>query len=67
MERNFYCPVCGEKTLKENPYNDTFEVCPNCNWGMDSNQNREPDLKGYYNKMSLNEAKQAYKEGREIY
>lgn len=55
------CPVCGETEVYD------FQTCTNCGWGNDIVQHRFPDMKDGDNTMSLNEARQAYKEGREIY
>lgn len=52
------CPVCGEEV-------DKFDICDNCNWHNSGSQEKETDLKGP-NKMSLKEAKEAYKNGKEI-
>lgn len=55
------CPVCKEYSFVE-----PFEDCPVCGWCNDVVQEVEPDWKGCGNTMSLNEAKQAYAEGREV-
>lgn len=50
------CPVCGEEV-------DLFDICDNCGW-----QNSGP-LEGTAkgpNKMSLQEAKEAYKKGEKV-
>lgn len=54
------CPVCGKEDVEE------FDICSTCNWENDLIQLDEPDYKGGANKMSLNEAKIAYKEGKPI-
>lgn len=64
--KKYKCPCCGNYTFPEEVGN-TFEVCEICNWEDDLVQLRNPDFKGGANKMSLNEARQAYKEGREIF
>ena len=43
-----------------------FEICE-CGWQNDPLQFDNPNYKGGANEMSLNEAKRAYKEGKEIY
>lgn len=52
------CPVCNHEV-------DTYEICENCGY-----QNSGPDegLDGPLgpNKMTLREAREAYREGREI-
>ena len=56
------CPVC-----KKHDFTEPFEDCPVCGWCNDVVQEGKPDWKKCGNFMSLNEAKQAYKEGKEIY
>lgn len=53
------CPVCGEEPLA------AFEIC-GCGWQNDPVQYDDPDYSGGANRMSLNEARKAYAEGREI-
>ncbi len=53
------CAVCGSDV-------DRFDICDTCGWQDDGVQNDSPDYKGGANKMSLTEAKQAYKEGKQI-
>ena len=63
-EKEFYQiirPVCGKYEFKE-----PFEDCPICNWENDNVQTEFPDWAGCGNIMSLNEARKAYAEGREI-
>ena len=43
-----------------------FCTCKCCGWCDDPAQREHPDLKDMENKMSLNEARKAYKEGRPI-
>ena len=62
MEEKIKCPVCGKFEFEER---DDFEVCDVCYWENDDLQRRNPDMSGA-NRMSLNEAKKAYKEGRQI-
>ena len=58
-EYRIQCPVCGEHML------DSYEIC-DCGWQNDPIQTKDPDFKGGANRMSLNEAKVAYKKGRPI-
>ena len=58
----YLCPVCGKYSFVE-----PFEECPVCNWTFDVYQEDYPDSKNCGNIMSLNEAKQAYKEGKKIH
>ena len=56
------CPVCNKHIFKQR-----FINCPICNWCNEELQEEHPDVGKMDNIMSLNEAKQAYKEGKEIY
>lgn len=58
MNLEIDCPVCGEST-------DKYDICDNCGWQNSGPNEKETDRSGP-NKMSLNEARKAYKEGREI-
>lgn len=49
------CPCCG-KTLV-----DEYEICDVCEWENDPIQFDHPERAGGANKMSLNEARKAYK------
>lgn len=57
------CPVCGKYEFESH---NCFDVCEICNWEDDAVQENNPDYKGGANKMSLNEAKAAYKAGMQI-
>lgn len=65
MEKNeeYICPVCGKYYFEEYA---SFAECPVCGWTDDCVQRRHPDWEGCANDMSLNQARQAYKEGRKI-
>ena len=54
------CPVCGKSELEE------YEICEFCKWENDFQQLEHPDRKGCANRMSLNEAKEAYKAGKPV-
>ena len=54
------CPVCGEHEFEES---GGYEICPVCGWEDDALQEAQPDYEGGANKMSLNQAKEAYKNG----
>lgn len=43
-----------------------MEICPVCDWQNDLVQLAHPDWEGCANRMSLNQAKQAWAEGRQI-
>ncbi len=57
------CPVCGKFRF---PQKGSFEFCEVCGWQDDWFQEHNPDEDCCANIMSLNEARQAYAEGREI-
>ena len=61
----YQCPCCGFLTLDEEPPG-TFDICTVCGWEDDNVQFDDPDFAGGANTMSLNEAKKAYHEGREV-
>ena len=63
MEIEHVCPVCGKYMFEEE---DSFDYCPVCGWGDDKFQEENPDYKGGYNRMSLNQAREAYANGKEI-
>ncbi len=52
------CPVCGEEV-------DMFDICDNCNYQNSGPDEKETDVNGP-NKMSLKEAREAYRKGEEI-
>lgn len=64
MEQKRKCKCCGEMTIDED---DMFDICDNCGWESDPIQEENPDYKGGANQMSLNEAKEAYKQHRRVY
>ena len=63
MNKKLICPCCGKYYFTEA---DFYEICPVCGWEDDSLQRDEPDYKGGANKMSLNEARKAWAEGRRV-
>lgn len=62
--KKYKCPVCGKYEFKQE---DDFGVCHHCMWENDGIQNHNPDYAGGANKMSLNEARKAYKEGKKVF
>ena len=62
MAKKIKCPVCGKGELVYDG-----DVCEICGWFHDVVQEKNPDEKDCENEMSLNEARKAYAEGREIY
>ena len=62
MSKEVLCPVCHKYTFKGGT-----EQCPICNWTHWYYQEEHPDRKNMDNIMSLNEAREAYAKGEEIY
>ena len=54
------CPVCGKAHV------DEYDICEVCNWENDPVQLVNPDLAVGANRMSLNQAREAYNAGRPI-
>ncbi|PSH21606.1 hypothetical protein B7R74_09955 [Yersinia pseudotuberculosis] len=63
MSDEYSCPCCGSKTIDNL---GDYEICPICKWEDDPIQSKKPDYVGGANKMSLNEAKEADKQGRKV-
>lgn len=55
------CACCNSAEV------DFYGICDVCGWQNDLLQNKKADYKGGANEMSLNEAKKAYEEGKEIF
>ncbi len=60
-KRESLCPVCNKHMFTTGD-----EYCPVCDWCHSFLQENHPDDKKMDNIMSLNEARQAFKEGKEI-
>lgn len=58
MEYDMDCPCCGSQV-------EMFDICEVCDWQNSGPKEDEYRLGGP-NKMSLNEAREAYKEGRKV-
>lgn len=58
---NRACPVCGCE-IENHPY----ALCDNCGWECDPFLEKRPDYAGGPNKMSLNQAREAYKKGEPV-
>lgn len=63
MAESHKCPICGKYEFE---HRNCMDICDICDWCDDAVQEDNPDYKGGANKMSLNEARKAYKEGRQI-
>lgn len=57
------CPVCGKLQFTQE---NSFEICPACNWKDDADQQEYPDEENRANRMSLNQAKEAWKNGQRV-
>ena len=57
------CPVCGKYYFE---YENSFEGCPVCGWLVNKYQEDYPDEDRLANKMSLNQARAAYKAGKPV-
>lgn len=57
------CPVCGTVAF---PFQGSYDVCPKCGWVNETFQEENPDEDGGVNFMSLNQARQAWREGKPI-
>ena len=62
MAEKVKCPVCGKSEFDER---DNIDICPICYWENDDYQIRHPDKSGA-NRMSLNEARAAYRAGKKV-
>lgn len=56
----YTCPVCGKAAVQE------YDICNICGWENDPVQSWKPTLPGGANRMSLEEAKEAYRKGMPI-
>lgn len=61
MEKKYKCECCGNYTLPE-PSSGTDYICPVCFWEDDGVQLRNPNYAGGANKVSLNQARENYKQ-----
>jgi hypothetical protein len=57
------CKCCG---IGEIPEYEHFDICDVCNWESDGLQEDNPDYADGANKISLNEAREAFKSGKKV-
>lgn len=57
------CPVCGQYEFE---MEDDYDICNVCGWENEKYQITHPDEEGGANRMSLNQAKKAWAEGKPI-
>jgi len=60
VRREITCPVCGKKNL------DEYETCKVCGWINDPYQVSHPDSESGSNRVSLNKAKEIYRQSGRI-
>ena len=64
MRVKHVCPVCGKYTF---PECNSFDICEICNWEDDADQEENPDEEDGANHMSLNQAREAWAKGEEVW
>lgn len=57
-EFNINCPVCGKKV-------ETFDICEHCGYQNSGQKEKEGDSQGP-NKLTLKEAREAYRKGEKV-
>lgn len=57
MEDNHKCLVCGKFNFEED---NSLEICEVCGWQDDAIQTENPNYVGGANKVTLNQAKEAW-------
>lgn len=63
MKEKIICPICGKKYIGEQ-----YGECPVCGWGFVGYEEiLDPDEKEAFNLMSINQAKQRFAEGKDIW
>ena len=60
---SYICPVCGKYTFE---YAGDFDICPVCNWEDEPLQLENPDEEDCTNHMSLNQAREAWANGKRV-
>ena len=63
MTEDHPCPCCGARVFEEL---GEYDICPVCNWEDDPFQSKNPDRGGGANEMSLNEAREAFRQGKKV-
>lgn len=63
IKKKHLCPVCGQYEFDEE---GSFDICEVCVWEDDALQESEPDEENCANRMSLNQAKKAWADGRSV-
>ena len=60
---SYVCPVCGQYTFE---HAGDYDICPVCNWEDDLIQLDDPDEEGGANHMSMNQAREAWANGKRV-
>ncbi len=60
---SYVCPVCSKYTFEKA---GDFDICEVCGWQDDLVQLDDPDEEDCANHMSLNQAKEAWKNGQKV-
>lgn len=60
---SYICPVCGKYMFESA---GEFDICQVCNWEDDLVQLDDPDEEGGANRMSLNQAREAWAAGKQV-
>ena len=61
MKKKYRCPCCGHHTFKNKPVGE-YDICPVCFWEDDPFAYADPDEAGDCNQVSLNQAKENFKQ-----
>lgn len=61
--QQYKCPVCGKHDFSED---EDYSFCPVCGWANAQVQRDDYDYWGGANDMSVKQAREAYKAGKEI-
>lgn len=62
-QEQYLCPCCGQGSFSGQ---NTYEICTVCGWENNRVQTKYPDFAGGANHMSLNEAREAFRDGRQV-
>ncbi len=63
MFESHMCPVCHRHMFD---FPNSFDECPVCGWMDDAVQEDYPDWANCANDMSLNQAREAWKQGKRV-
>ena len=61
--RTTLCPVCNKHRFG---VDEDFYICPICGWENDGVQNHHYDYAGGANWMSVNQAREAFRNGKQV-